>query len=222
MSSYGFPRRTHPTPQHPPRTGHDSSVPHQRRPTQRIDRPGGRHITPKLTLHTRECRKLNLTQSPNFAPIDPVYLNSSSAYTRQPPLSLSLLSGPSYHRPKIPHSAITPKPHRASTGFRNTAFPACSSFQGHPGLSRFEGHSPGPTASRRPPRPTTTHRDQVRRDGVTRSRQHLSKPQDLSAECSAMFVRCLFVIYLLRGHARPCYEKLCMQLVLGGNNAIIN
>ena len=100
------------------------------------------HIAPKLTLHTRKRRKLNLTHSPNLAPIAPVYLNNCSAH----------------HHPKLSHSANTSKPNRASQGFQNTAFPSRSNFQGHPGLSRVEGHPPGPSSSRRPPRLITNRK----------------------------------------------------------------
>ena len=47
FSSYGFPQGTHPTPASPPRTGRDNIVPHQRRPTQRIDRAGSQTPAPR-------------------------------------------------------------------------------------------------------------------------------------------------------------------------------
>ena len=104
-SNRGWPGRRHPETT-TPRTSNRGQT-----ETQTAPQPA-QHVNPKRTLHIRERRKLNLTQSPNLAPIDPVYLNNCPAYSLQPPTVTKPLSRAHYHSPK----RRTPRSPRNLTG----------------------------------------------------------------------------------------------------------
>ena len=108
-----------------------------------------RHIAPILTLHTRERRKLNLTQSPNLASLDPFYPSNCPIYAHH----LTVTKPLSRTQTILVPNSRTPRPPRNLTGRpRDFGIPPFRPGRAQP---RPEG-CPGLSPPERPPRPIST------------------------------------------------------------------